>query len=811
MQGVQLIYRAELRRRWRSWIALALLVALAGSIVLASVAAGRRTSSAFPSFRTRYGYDALIYSYQPVARVASLPEVESYVHLVAYAYGNLSFHGAVVPSSDTEIFGLPAASSPPVTKLLAGHLPVASQPTGAVVSFTLAQQFGVRIGSSISVPFSARAVHTILPSEAPPPKGPTVRLTVVGIEADILDFPSGTPNFSVFVGSGFQRRFGPRVETASAVLVRLRDGPADVPRFSADVQRLAGKNFAFTESIDTLDTAVDSSIGPQVVGWDVLALLAGLAALAVVGQAFARQNQAQAESFPTLRAVGVRPRELVWLGVLTAASVGACGAIGALALAWALSPLTPVGVARIAAPSTGLDFDPLVLLGGAALIVMLCIALGFLPAWRSSRALADRLVRDVVTSRRSAAPAAWRVGVGGVPSALVGTRRALQSGTGRLRLPVATALLGSCLAVTALVATAVFGASLSYLSATPSLYGQDWQLFLSNGLNGVEARSIVSTVEADSAVDRITVGLGFSSLDLRGVNVPAAIIEDVKGPLSFPVASGHLPDGDRQIALGESTLHQMGAHLGSFLPVTIRNGGGAPRAVEFEVVGTTVFAPVLEEGGLGVGVLLTDGGALAAACADSKVAATCRTSTTRALEQAGGWGILVSAVPGPAGQAALSSLAHRFASTVELPVAPTELVNFGEAVNFPLLLGIALAIFGAATFTHLLVVSVARRRRDIALVKSIGFVRRQVAAAVCWQASTLALVAIGFGVPVGIALGRLIWRVFAVHLGAVSVDVVPVWLVVLLGAGVLVVANLLAAIPAMSAARLRPSVALRQA
>jgi ABC-type antimicrobial peptide transport system permease subunit len=148
---------------------------------------------------------------------------------------------------------------------------------------------------------------------------------------------------------------------------------------------------------------------------------------------------------------------------------------------------------------------------------------------------------------------------------------------------------------------------------------------------------------------------------------------------------------------------------------------------------------------------------------------------------------------------------------VSLPVSPSYLVDFGQAVNFPLLLGIALALFGAATFTHLIVVSVARRRRDVGLLKALGFVRRQIAAAVGWHATTVAVVAVAVGVPVGIALGRLLWRAFALNLGAVSIDVVPVWVVVALAGGVLAAANLLAVLPAASAARLRPSEALRQA
>ena len=96
-------------------------------------------------------------------------------------------------------------------------------------------------------------------------------------------------------------------------------------------------------------------------------------------------------------------------------------------------------------------------------------------------------------------------------------------------------------------------------------------------------------------------------------------------------------------------------------------------------------------------------------------------------------------------------------------------------------------------------------------MKALGFVRRQIAAAVGWHATTVAVVAVAVGVPVGIALGRLLWRAFALNLGAVSIDVVPVWVVVALAGGVLAAANLLAVLPAASAARLRPSEALRQA
>ena len=137
------------------------------------------------------------------------------------------------------------------------------------------------------------------------------------------------------------------------------------------------------------------------------------------------------------------------------------------------------------------------------------------------------------------------------------------------------------------------------------------------------------------------------------------------------------------------------------------------------------------------------------------------------------------------------------------------LVNFGESVNFPLLFAAALSVFGAATLLHLLLVSTARRRVEAGLLKALGFVRRQVAAVVCWQATVVALIGIAVGAPVGIAAGKVLWRVFATNFGVVPVAVVEPVLIAALTAGVLAVANLLAAVPALLAARSHPARLLR--
>ena len=62
MRAVVMVLRVRSRQYWKSWLALSLLVALAGGFVLTTASAGHRTADAFPGFAARHGYDAIVYS-----------------------------------------------------------------------------------------------------------------------------------------------------------------------------------------------------------------------------------------------------------------------------------------------------------------------------------------------------------------------------------------------------------------------------------------------------------------------------------------------------------------------------------------------------------------------------------------------------------------------------------------------------------------------------------------------------------------------------------------------------------------------------
>ncbi len=280
----------------------------------------------------------------------------------------------------------------------------------------------------------------------------------------------------------------------------------------------------------------------------------------------------------------------------------------------------------------------------------------------------------------------------------------------------------------------------------------------------------------------------------------------VRGGLLLPSVDGHVPDADGQIGLGAATMRRVGRHVGSMVEVTVPTPSDGARTVPFRVVSQISF-PVL--GGavsLGNGAALTTAGYEAAVCPPGPGRPAC----LRALFSGPiSGGLLVSVVAGRRGQAAVNYYLASYRSITALPVTPTSLVNFGEAVNFPFIFGGMLAVSGAATLVHLLVVSVSRRRREMGLLKTLGFVNGQIVAAVVWQATAIALVGVVVGVPLGTVLGRLVWHAFADSLGAVPVSVVPTWLLAAVGVGIVVVANLLAVAPALAARRSKPQQLLR--
>jgi hypothetical protein len=808
VDALRLIFRAELRRRWRSWLALAILIAVVGGVVMATAAAGRRTATAFPTFVRTHGYDFVVFNGVPLPELARYPAVASITTAPA-AYNGQPACACTHPidNNNFNVMYVPPKEMSRTVNLVAGRMPDPSSPDEVLASFNLQRDNGVHVGTVLRMRMYAASQSEAVNNATgagPPPTGPFVSFHVVGIEAAVYEFQAGTtPLYDVYTTPAFARSVLPKTTSGFIYLVKLRHGAADVDGFKTYVKSLG--NASYTD-LSTPEVLLADSIHPQAVGWWLLAALAALAGAAVVGQALSRTRLVESDEFPILQVLGLERSGLVGLGMASTLLVGLVGAAGALAVAFVLSPLAPVGDARLAEPSSGLRFDGPVLLLGAVATVVLALALGVWPSLRAARGRPDDARRP-----RSSAVVGFVGAAGAPPTMVIGVRNALERGRGAASAPVATALLGAAVAVAALCGTAVFGSSLAHLDATPALFGDTYQVIIygtastsSTSLSQADQHQVIRGLERHKGIDRITVATG-APISIDGVSVQAAAYAAVRGPPLLVAISGRLPDGPGEIALGSSTMRLIGTHAGAVVLVRFASPTGHAHSVPFRVVGTAALPTGVGDGevGLGTGALLTLGGYEQAACPHGTANEKCVGSIL------GSTAVLASATHGGSGHVTIEHIISADQSYVGTPFTPTTLVNFGEAVDFPLILGLILAIFGAATLTHLLVVSVGRRRREMGLLKAIGFVSRQVGATVYWQATTVTLVGLVVGVPVGVALGRVVWRAFALNVGVVPEPVVNPWVIVGLGAAVLVGAFVLAIGPALAAARARPARLLR--
>jgi hypothetical protein len=516
----------------------------------------------------------------------------------------------------------------------------------------------------------------------------------------------------------------------------------------------------------------------------LLAALIGAAALLAVGQALTRQSFLESLDYPILRALGMTRRDLWALGMIRTVVIAAGGAGLAIAIAVLVSPLWPLGLARVAEPSLGLEVNTVVVAAGGMILALLVLVAGAIPAWRAARA-SDPLRTRAAAGRPSAA--ARFVQRASLPlPAVLGARQALERGRGPTAVPARTTALMAALAVATLVTAATFGASLSHLLDTPRLYGWAWDTQLGGeGLPDIGG-PIAEGLSENSSVSSFAVGT-VTELEVNGVRVAAFAVDTTRGNLSPALLEGRGPRGLDEIVLGTRTLDVARAHVGKRVSVRIGD-----RVRVFRVVGRAVFPNIGDSGQLGTGAFLTH--------------AALRRDAPNAPRNV----VLVRFATASDHAAVLAQLRR---AVEPFPVTsaslPNDLVSFGRVDDLPLVVTVILALMAAAVLAHTLVTAIRRRQRDLAILKTLGFLRRQVAGTVAGQATTLALVGLLLGLPIGILAGRLAWTTFSDRQGIRAPAIVDVGVLALTIPLTILVANLIAAAPAYLAARTRPADALR--
>ena len=300
-------------------------------------------------------------------------------------------------------------------------------------------------------------------------------------------------------------------------------------------------------------------------------------------------------------------------------------------------------------------------------------------------------------------------------------------------------------------------------------------------------------------------GIYFAGASIDGQPVPV-IATNPGAPVAPPLLSGHGFDKADEVVLGASTLAALHKHVGDTVMVS---SGRSSKSTTLRIVGTATMPAIGANGNhptMGTGALLDE-----------------------QLIPPGQRNQQQSTIPGPqavllrinktaAPAAALHSLdaiVNTLNKSPDGPISgltgvqrPAEIVNYRSTGTTPAFLGAALAVGALTALALTLTASVRRRRRELALLKTLGFTRRQLAAVVAWQSTIAVAIGVVIGIPLGIVVGRTLWDLFARQIHAVPAPTVPALTVALIAVGALALANLVAAIPGYLAARTRTAVLL---
>lgn len=803
MAAVRIRFRAELRSRWRAWLALTLMAGAAGGLVVALAAGAHRSQTALHRYYIAvHGADAYVdpgFAFGEesldLGRIARLPQVSEAEATAQLAVISRSSAGEPVrPVGVKNVSYLaPMDGRPKDTidrpELLEGRLPNPKTPDEALGDSRALKYLGVRVGDTLTLRLISHYSlwHRIdsIRFWADPARvhwGPLVTVRVVGESANArADVDGG----QIHLSPAFYRAHGGHAlgSFLYELAVRLKRGKADLPAFAAGVSRIAGDlSYGFFDPSVGRPT-VQRSMTLQARALELLAVFGVVAAVLLFGQALFRQATIDSAGQSTLRSLGMTRGQLVALGAARSALMAMPAAGITVLLAFLLSPLAPIGRVREIEPNPGFSVDSVAFGVGGALVLLIVLLAGVLATWRVARAgaLGLRAQSEGQRTVGSVAPALGRAGC--PPAVVTGVRMALQRGPRAAAVPVRATLVASILAVGVAAAALTFAASLQHLLQTPRLYGQTWDF--ESGPPPTSSPRFIRNLIADPAVAGFALGAGGYNppVHIDGREVGVRAVDQLKGSIEPAVIEGRAPRSPDEILLGPKTLHALGKRIGD--RVTLRDGR---HAVSLRIVGRGVL-PSSKSIKLGEGAAFS-----------FRTLRRVQTEAQPDLSE-------IRLAPGADTTAELARLTRLFDGTTA--IRPQAVTDFGGVDEMPFLIAAVVAGAAAAVLAHALITSIRRRRRDLAILKTLGFTRGQVVATVAWQATTVAALGLMVGLPLGLAAGRFAYNVFADDLGVVPDVVTPVGLTLLVVPAAVLVANLVAGLPGWTAARTRPALVLR--
>ena len=269
-------------------------------------------------------------------------------------------------------------------------------------------------------------------------------------------------------------------------------------------------------------------------------------------------------------------------------------------------------------------------------------------------------------------------------------------------------------------------------------------------------------------------------------------MKPVKGAVSPPLLEGRLPAGDDEIALGRLTAKSLKVSIGDQLDL---DGEGGSRT--FHVTGLVIVPSIGVNEGVGQDAVITVG-------------------AMAAIDPSASTGTAIVRFAGVTQRAGILRLSQQLGLDPSLIGDPTQqdsrpaaIINVSRVRSIPFVLAALLTALAVLTLGYVMITSVQNRRRDVAILRSIGADKRWISRAVHWQATTFTLAPVIIGVPLGLIVGRLVFRSFADSIGTLNDASIPLLPMAALAIGLALVANTVAALAARSSDKHTPAALLR--
>lgn len=816
MSAVWLRLRSEVRRRWRAWIGLAVLVGFAGGAAMALAQAARRSQHAYVRFSDRESAaDVVMTGANAFGLVGSVDLAAvartGYIAQSAPAFVGLPFSGHTGsgrPLNAVDLFPVAAGDNQLGTtverwKMLDGRRARPSQIGEATASFVLAERLGLQVGSTLELRFyRADTFATVAPkliaSLAPRIKdrdaalqstpdfadGPRVKFTIVGIEASPLEFPPLLTDLApvLHLTPAFAHRYEKTIVGSPLSYFRLKPG-RDLKSFELAVERMAAGNpVSFISTRETQSAKVQRSIRAEAAALAIVAGLVALTGAVAIAQALTRQTLAESSQLPMLRALGMRDRQLRAFTLARVVVIGGAGAVIAALVAVFGSQYLLLPLARKAELDPGPHFDVVVVLVGGVTVFLVALAAAMWSGYVAARRERPRNAQPMYAATQPKSRFADGGRLGTLPlTTTLGVRFAIQRAT--RAIPAWATIATTALTVAMLTGALTFTSNLHRVLDDPHRYGWNWDVKI--GAPGLPDYSgfVVPTLRDDPDVAALSVGT-VTQIDAGRARIDVLAVNRIKGDALPTMLAGRAPTRPGEIALGGRSMSVLHVGIGGTIDARI-----GTRSERLRVVGQTVLPEFGDAGQLGTGSLMTLSG------------------LDRLLPKPPANVLLVQFGRVPDRAAAGARLARAVEPIpAHFQARPEDLIELSRGGGLLVALLVLLGILGFTVLLHALITSVRARERDFGVLRALGFVPRQMRSTVAWQVVTLTVGSLVIGLPLGSLLGRFVWLAFARQLGVASDAIfLPPYAFAIVAAAALALALVAAVVPAAIVARTRTS------